>query len=51
MLMKLLLFKSGILIKADEDEKYQMTIAASTGELKFDGIRSWLQSNLPKINK
>jgi death-on-curing protein len=43
-LTKFLLFKNGILIKANQVEKYQMVIAASKGELRFDEIKRWLQS-------
>ncbi|HEY4326289.1 MAG TPA: type II toxin-antitoxin system death-on-curing family toxin [Mucilaginibacter sp.] len=44
-LMKFLLFKSGILIEASTDEKYKMVIDASKGKIRFDEIKAWLQSN------
>lgn len=50
-LMKLLLFNDAILITANEDEKYTMTIKASCGEFRFEDIRLWLQSNTKKITK
>lgn len=43
-LMKFILFKEGVFIKASEKEKYKMVIAASKGELRFDGIKLWLYS-------
>ncbi len=46
MLMKFTLFKSGIRIKADKDEKYQMVIKASKGEIRFDEIKLWLRSKI-----
>ena len=33
-----------------EDEKYQFTIAASTGEIRFDEIKLWIEERLIKIN-
>lgn len=41
--MKLILFKDGVFINANEKEKYQMVLGASKGELRFDEIKSWLQ--------
>lgn len=43
-LMKFILFKEGIFITTSEKEKYKMVIAASKGELRFDGIKLWLYS-------
>jgi death on curing protein len=48
-LMKLLLSKSGIRISANQAEKYQMVIAASKGEIRFDEIKLWLLSNTTSI--
>jgi len=42
-LMKFLLFKNGIHIEATQDEKHEMVIAASKGEIKFDEISLWIQ--------
>jgi len=42
--MRLLLLESGIDINATENEKYDFVIAIAKGELKYDGICSWLQS-------
>ncbi|GAA3984871.1 type II toxin-antitoxin system death-on-curing family toxin [Mucilaginibacter dorajii] len=41
-LLRLTLLQFDIDIIASEDEKYDMTIAASKGELNFDGIKAWL---------
>jgi death-on-curing protein len=41
-LLRLMLLDFGQDIEATEDDKYAMTIAASTGQLKFDGIKLWL---------
>ncbi len=47
-LLRLTLLQFDIDIIATEDEKYDMTIAASTGELNFEGIKDWLSQ---KINE
>jgi len=47
-LMKFLLFKNGIVINADQDDKYQMVIKASMGDARFEEIKNWLQSNTSK---
>ena len=41
-LLRLTLLELDIDIIASEDEKYDMTISASKGELNFDGIKLWL---------
>lgn len=41
-LLRLTLLENGLDIIASEDEKYDMTISASKGELNFDGIKLWL---------
>lgn len=50
-LMKLILLENGVDFLADHDEKYKMVIAASTGEIRFDEIKSWIQSRLIKKNE
>lgn len=40
-LARLLLLKSGLDIKATQEEKYEMVIAVSKGEWKFEQIRDW----------
>lgn len=41
-LARLLLLESGLDIKATQQEKYEIVIAVSKGELKFDNIKNWL---------
>lgn len=45
MLMKYLLFKNNISIIATKEERYEMVIAASTGKIGFDAIKSWLEKH------
>jgi len=37
-------------VKAFHNEKYKMTIAASSGEIRFDDIKSWIEEHLIQIN-
>ncbi len=37
-------------IMAFEEEKYKMTIAASSGEIRFDEIKTWIEKHLVRIN-
>lgn len=39
---RLFLLKSGLDIKATQEEKYEMVIAVSKGEWKFDQIKDWI---------
>ena len=48
--MKLLLLENGLDFKADQDEKYKMVIATSTGEIRFDEIKTWIDLRLKKKN-
>lgn len=41
-LARLLLLKSGLDIKATQEEKYEMVMAVSKGEWKFEQIRGWI---------
>lgn len=43
-LMRLMLRKNGLDIRADEEMLYNVVIAASMGEMKFEEIRVWLQN-------
>lgn len=45
-LLRLTLLENGLDIIASEDEKYDMTISASKGELNFDGIKLWLSEKI-----
>jgi len=33
-------------VSAEEDDKYEMTISASTGNLRFEGIVGWIEERL-----
>jgi death-on-curing protein len=37
-------------IMAFEDEKYKMTIDASSGKIRFDEIKRWIENHLVSIN-
>ena len=50
-LMRLILIESNISIAASQDEKYQMTIAASKGEIGFDDIKQWLNERIIENNE
>lgn len=50
-LMKLILLENGLDIVADQDDKYKMVISASTGEVRFDDIKNWIESRLKQKNK
>jgi len=41
-LARLLILKSGLDIKAKQEDKYEMVIAVSKGEWKFEEIKNWL---------
>lgn len=45
-LLRLHLLESGSDIQASELEKYEMTIAASKGELDIDQIKNWIKSRI-----
>jgi death-on-curing protein len=45
-LMRLILLERGYDIEAKQDEKYEMVISASTGTMRFDEIRNWIQSHI-----
>ena len=42
-LARLLLLKSGLDIEATQEDKYEMVIAVSKGEWKFEQIRDWIR--------
>ncbi len=45
-LMRLILLEGVYDIEAKQDEKYEMVISASTGTMRFDEIRNWIQSHI-----
>lgn len=50
-LMRLTLMDYYFDVMAFEEEKYEMTLAASTGEIRFDEIRQWIENHLVSIDK
>ena len=50
-LMKLILFDNGYDIDAEQDEKYKMVIAASSGEMRFEDIKEWINIRLIRKNE
>ncbi|WP_298146823.1 type II toxin-antitoxin system death-on-curing family toxin [Flavobacterium sp.] len=44
--MRLILLDYGQDILANQDDKYKMVISASTGEMKFEAIKNWIQARL-----
>jgi len=45
-LMRLILLDAGLDIYASQGERYDMVIAASKGELRFEEIKQWLIKNV-----
>jgi len=50
-LMRLILLEHQLDIEASESDKYEMTISASMGGIRFEKIRVWLLSHLIIIKK
>ena len=44
-LARLLLMSEHLDIQADQEQKYQLVISISKGELSFDQIKEWLERN------
>jgi death on curing protein len=49
-LMRLILLDHGLDIIANQKDKYKMVISASAGEIRFDDIKTWIQTRLQKKN-
>lgn len=49
-LMRLILLEGNLDIVATQDEKYEMMIAASKGEMRFEDLKYWIQNRLVKKN-
>jgi death-on-curing protein len=49
-LIRAMLFTYGYDILSFAEEKYQMTMEASKGEIRFDEIKAWIEERLVKIN-
>jgi death on curing protein len=50
-LLRVVLYKSGFDIVSSLEEKYQMTIASSTGQMRMDEIRQWIESKIIKAQE
>lgn len=50
-LLRLILFEAGLDLKASQADKYQMVIAASTGEIRFEQIKHWIQTHIAQKNE
>ena len=46
LLLRLTLLESGYDISATQNEKYDMTIAASKGDIRIEEIKSWISDKL-----
>lgn len=46
LLLRLILQDADYDVSASEDDKYEMTISASMGKLRFEGIVSWIEERL-----
>jgi death-on-curing protein len=49
-MMRLTLLNYNVDIIASQDEKYEMTISASKGTIRFDEIKQWLGKHTKSIN-
>lgn len=49
--MRLILFENNMDVTATQDEKYEMVVAASKGNMRFDDIKTWILSRLRKKNE
>ena len=47
-LMRIILLDNGLDIIADQNDKYEMVISASTGAIRFKEIKKWIQTRLKK---
>lgn len=43
---RIILLNGGKDIKATEEEKYEFVIGVASGELRYDGILSWIKSHI-----
>ena len=49
-LMRMTLLEYNFDVMAFEGEKYEMAIAASSGIIRFDEIKAWIEEHLVAIN-
>ncbi|OYU96555.1 MAG: type II toxin-antitoxin system death-on-curing family toxin [Bacteroidetes bacterium B1(2017)] len=50
-LMRLILLDNDLDVVANQEDKYKMVISASTGDIRFDDIKKWIQTRLKKKNE
>lgn len=48
-LMRLILLENGFDITASQDEKYEMVITASMGQIRFDEIKNWIAERVIRV--
>ncbi len=49
--MRLVLLDNGFEIDANLDVKYKMVISVSKGDIRFDEIKSWIQTHIRNKNE
>lgn len=49
-LMRLILLENGLDINSSQEDKYEMVIGVSKGELRIDDIQAWLSARVGKKN-
>lgn len=47
-LMRLILLDNGLDLVAVQEDKYKMVISASTGDMRFDDIKKWIETHIKK---
>lgn len=47
-LMRLILLKNGLDIKASQDQKYEFVMGVASGQTKLESIISWLENHIEK---
>lgn len=50
-LMRLILIENGFDIIENQEEKYNMVISASNGDIRFEEIKNWIQTRIKKKNE
>lgn len=49
-LMLLILLDHNLYLTIDKNEQYDFVIAASTGQMRFDEIKAWLEANTSPVS-
>ena len=47
-LMRLILLKNGLDIKASQDQKYEFVMGVASGQINLESIISWLENHIEK---